>query len=236
VHEKGVIQVIAERQNFLLFSRMVAFHVQRGAKVPMSAPEFYRGLDEKFIERDGMYFLPTQAAEYDKIRAKTSNVQQLELFVTDEGSAVQWLQSQLEKQPQTYQELHPNFLRELKKAKHEELPELQTMLEENFLCDEEGRWYVPDPDSQEDLEKLRSRRLWDEFQEYAQGKGRLRTFRTEAIRAGFKRCYAEQQWNVIVDVGDRMPQDVLYEDQDLLMYYDIATTRMDEEPMQGELL
>jgi hypothetical protein len=142
----------------------------------------------------------------------------------------------LEKQPQTYQELHPNFLRELQKAKHEELPELRMMLEENFLCDEEGRWYVPDPDSQEDLEKLRSRRLWDEFQEYAQGKGKLRTFRTEAIRAGFKRCYAEQQWNVIVDLGDRMPQDVLYEDQDLLMYYDIATTRMDEEPLQGELL
>jgi len=235
-HEKGVIEVIAERQSYLLFSRMVAFHIQRGAKVPMSAPEFYRGLGQKFIERDGMYFLPTQAAEYDKVRAKTSNVQQLELFVSDEGSAVQWLQSQLEKQPQTYQELHPNFLRELQKAKHEELPELRTMLEENFLCDEEGRWYVPDPDSQEDLEKLRSRRLWDEFQEYAQDKGKLRTFRTEAIRAGFKRCYAEQQWDVIVHVGDRMSQDVLYEDQDLLMYYDIATTRMDEEPIQGELL
>jgi hypothetical protein len=29
---------------------------------------------------------------------------------------------------------------------------------------------------------------------------------------------------------------VLYEDQDLLMYYDIATTRVDEEPMQGEFL
>jgi len=236
VHEKGVIQVIAERQAFLLFSRMVAFHIQRDAKVPMSSPEFYRGLDEKFIERDGMYFLPTQAAEYDKVRAKTSNVQQLELFVTDEQSAVQWLRSQLEKQPQTYQELHPNFLRELQKAKHEELPELRTMLEENFLCDEEGCWYVPDPDSQEDLEKLRSRRLWDEFQEYAQGKGKLRMFRTEAIRAGFKRCYAEQQWSVIVDIGDRMPQDVLYEDQDLLMYYDIATTRLEEEPIQGEFL
>jgi adenine-specific DNA methylase len=95
VHEKGVIQVIAERQAFLLYSRMIAFHIQRGAKVPMSAPEFYRGLDEKFIERDGMYFLPTQVAEYDKVRTKTSNVQQLELFVTDEQSAVQWLRRDL---------------------------------------------------------------------------------------------------------------------------------------------
>ena len=232
----SVIQVVAERQAYLLFSRMVAFHIQRGATVPMSAPKFYAGLNEKFLERDGMYFLPPQAARYDRIRAHTSQVQQLQLFVTDEGSALQWLRSHLGKAAQTYQALHPAFLRELQKAKHEDLPELRTMLEENFLCDDEGRWYVPDPDSQVDLDKLRARRLWDEFQEYVQSRGRLRLFRTEAIRAGFKRCYAERQWQVIVEVGDRMPQDVLYEDQDLLMYYDIAVTRLEEEPVQGELL
>lgn len=127
-------------------------------------------------------------------------------------------------------------LRELQKAKHEDLPELRTMLEENFLHDDEGRWYVPDPDNYEDLEKLRNRHLWDEFQEYVQGKGRRRIFRTEAVRAGFKRCYAEQQWNLIVEVGDRMPQDVLYEDRDLLMYYDVAVTRVEEEPLQREFL
>ena len=59
---------IAERQNYLLFDRMVAFHVQRGVTVPMSAAEFYAGLVQRFSERDGMYFLPDQAAEYDKKR------------------------------------------------------------------------------------------------------------------------------------------------------------------------
>lgn len=41
-------EVIAERQNHLLFDRMVAFHVQRGVTVPLSAAEFYAGLEQRF--------------------------------------------------------------------------------------------------------------------------------------------------------------------------------------------
>ena len=91
VKTDGQGEVIAERQNYLLFDRMVAFHVQRGVMVPMSAGEFYAGLDEHFIERDGMYFLPEQVAEYDKKRISASELRQLQLFGSDEASAIQWL-------------------------------------------------------------------------------------------------------------------------------------------------
>ena len=40
VSKDGRAEVIAERQNYLLFDRMVAFHVQRGVMVPVSAAEF----------------------------------------------------------------------------------------------------------------------------------------------------------------------------------------------------
>lgn len=50
----GQAEVIAERQNYLLFDRMVAFHVQRGVTVPLSAAEFYAGLTQRFSERDGI--------------------------------------------------------------------------------------------------------------------------------------------------------------------------------------
>jgi 16S rRNA G966 N2-methylase RsmD len=53
-------RVIAERTNHLLYDRMLAFHVQRNVAVPLSAAAFYAGLDERFPERDGMYFLPEQ--------------------------------------------------------------------------------------------------------------------------------------------------------------------------------
>jgi len=56
VSKDGQAEVIAERQNYLLFDRMVAFHVQRGVTVPLSAAEFYAGLEQRFPPRDGMYF------------------------------------------------------------------------------------------------------------------------------------------------------------------------------------
>ena len=46
-----------------------------------------------------MVFLPDQVAEYDKKRMTAAEVVQLEIFVVDESSAIQWLKQQLE--PQT---------------------------------------------------------------------------------------------------------------------------------------
>ena len=143
VSKDGQAEVIAERQNYLLFDRMVAFHVQRGVTVLLSAAEFYAGLFQRFSERDGMYFLPDQVAEYDKKRMTVPEVLQLQLFVTDEASAIQWLKQQLTKRPQPFQELHPQFLREIGGwQKHEKLPELSELLEQNFLR-YDGKSVVP---------------------------------------------------------------------------------------------
>jgi DNA modification methylase len=134
VTKNGQAEVVAERQNYLLFDRMVAFHVQRGVTVPLSAAEFYAGLTQRFPERDGMYFLPEQVAAYDKKRMTVREVLQLQLFVTDESSAIQWLKQQVIKKPQTFQELHPQFLKEIGGwQKHEKPLELSELLAENFL-------------------------------------------------------------------------------------------------------
>jgi hypothetical protein len=239
VEREGMLEVVAERQAYLLYDRMVAFHVQRGLSVPMGAAEFYAGLKQRFPERDGMYFLPSQAAEYDRRRLQVSRVEQLALFVTHEKSAIQWLRRELDPDtgagPQTYQDLQPKFLQELHQARHEDLPELSEMLSENFLQDEQDRWYIPDPARQEDLEKLRERSLLREFREYVQGRGRLKVFRTEAVRAGFKHAWQQRDYRLIIKVAERLPTSVLQEDSSLLMYYDNALTRAAEEPKQGRL-
>ncbi len=226
--EKGErAEIIGERQNFLLFDRMVAFHVQRGVAVPMSASEFYGGLAQRFSERDGMFFLPDQVAEYDRRRLDVKEIEQLALFVNDERTAIQWLRQQLEREPQTYQQIQPKFLRELHQADHEQLPELQEMLQQNFLEDPKHRWYVPDPNKQLDLEKLRDKSLLREFEEYKVAKHkRLTTFRTEAVRAGFKTAWAARDYQTIVSVAQKLPEDVLQEDQTILMYYDNASMRV----------
>ena len=104
---EGRAEVIAERQSHLLFDRMVAFHVQRGAAVPLSAAQFHEGLTQRFPERDGMFFLPEQVAEYDPRRLAARELAQLEIFVRDEETAIQWLRQQLARKPQTFQEIHP---------------------------------------------------------------------------------------------------------------------------------
>ena len=125
---------VAERLNYLLFDRMVAFHIERGVTVPLSAAEFYSGLEQRFTPRDGMYFLSEQIPLYDKKRLSVKEVIQLELYVNDEVSAIQWLRHQLTQKPQTFQELHPQFMTEIAGwEKHEKRLELLTLLDENFL-------------------------------------------------------------------------------------------------------
>jgi DNA modification methylase len=134
VFKDGRAEVVAERQGYLLFDRMVAFHVQRSAMVPLSASEFYSGMEQRFPIRDGMYFLPDQAAEYDKKRLTVREVLQLEIAITGEDTAIEWLRQQLSRKPQTFQELHPQFLKEIAGWQKFEKPlELSELLEQNFL-------------------------------------------------------------------------------------------------------
>ena len=252
---------ITERQNFLLFDRMVAFHVQRGMTVPISSAEFYEGLAQRYSERDGMYYLPDQVAEYDKKRVTVDKLEQFTLFVSDEATAIQWLRQSLKEKPQTYQDIYPSFIQETQRAwsKSEKGLELSTLLEQNFLpydgkgpvpdqihsylssnwkdmrnltkespaliTKAKGRWYVPDSNKAGDLEKLREKALMKEFEEYKQAKKKLKIFRLEAVRAGFKKAWQERDYKVIITVAEKIPNKILEEDPKLVMWYDQAQTR-----------
>lgn len=255
-------QVIGERERVLLFDRMVAFHVQRGVGVPLSAGDFYQGLAQRFPERDGMYFLSEQIADYERRRMAAREAPQLELFVSDEATAIQWLKQQLTRKPQTFQEIQPQFMRETQGGwlKHEAPLELSELLEQNFLrFDGSGevpsqihsylssnfkdmrslpkdhatlrtkakdRWYVPDPGKAGDLEKLRERALLRQFDEYLESKQKkLKVFRVEAVRAGFRYAWQQADYATILNVARKISEDVLEEDPMLLMWYTNALTR-----------
>lgn len=234
------LESIQERMPYLLFDRMVAFHIVRGLEVPISSPEFYQGITQRYLIREGMVFTSVQASEYDALRMKADRVEQLALFVSDEQSAIQWLRQDLDINfgtgPQTYGDLMPRFMQVLHQSAHEALPEMQTILEQNFLQDDKDRWYVPDPDRQADLERLRNNALVREFSEYTRTKGRLKVFRMEAIRAGFSKCWKERDYDIIVAVGQRLPEQVLQEDASLKLYYDNAFSRASHQPRQEKLL
>lgn len=174
-----------------------------------------------------MYFLTGQVNEYDDKRLRMDvEEMQLSMVVADERSAIQWLYNQLST-PQTYQEIMPKFIQELHQLKYEKMPELRDMLEENFLQDENGRWYIPDVNKASDLAKLRHKKLLKEFDEYTGGTGRLKAFRTEAVRTGFDRCWKQRDFKTIVKVAKRLPEKVVQEDPALLMYYDNALGKVE---------
>lgn len=224
----GKLDVIAERQDYLLFDRMVAWHIMNGIPVPMDAHTFYDGLRQRFLQRDGMFFLPDQVNEYDDKRAHMElDAQQLSFLVTDEKNAIAWLNYILGEGPKTYQEIQPAYLQELHQSKQEKMPELLDMLRENFVQDDKGAWYVPDLSNAADLAKVRRKALLKEFYDSCvPGKGKLKVFRMEAIRAGFDECWKQRDFKTIVSVGERLPEAVLQEDPALLMYYDNACSRV----------
>ena len=225
--KNGKIDIVTERQAFLLFDRMVAYHIMSGLPVPMDSADFYRGLDERYLQRDSMYFLADQVNEYDTARIKMDvEPIQFELFVTNEKSAIAWLYQQLD-EPKTYAEIQPKFMQEIKAVdKFEDMPELQVILEENFLQDENGRWYIPDVRKEGDVAKLREKKLWKEFEGYLASKGKLKLFRSEAIRVGFARLWKDKNYQAIVDMAERLPEQTVQEDPNILMYYDISLSRV----------
>ena len=99
--------------------------------------------------------------------------------------------------------------------------------DESLRAKGKNRWYVPAPNKADDLEKLRERSLLKEFEEYrASSQKRLKVFRLEAVRAGFKKARQESDYATIITVSRKVPENVLQENPKLLMWYDQALTRM----------
>ena len=262
------IQFIPERDPRILFDQVVMYYVRKGHFIPVAtSQEFQAELEQRFVERDGMYFLPEQAAEYDRAKMQYGNPgEHLDTTVVDdEQSAIVWLRARLKKAPQPYSDIQPAFMPMLShlKTNERELLSLDLLLQQNFLCyDGSGpvpeqihaflssnwkelrnrskddptlrakardRWYTPDPNKAGDLEMLREKSLLKEFEAYKQEKKKLKLFRLEAVRAGFKRAWADRDYATILAVADNIPSRILEEDPKLLMWYDQATTRMEGE-------
>ncbi|MDR3362780.1 MAG: site-specific DNA-methyltransferase [Desulfovibrio sp.] len=259
---------VPERDPRILYDQMLAYYVRKNRPIPMNSTDFQLGLAQRFLERDGMYFLPDQVAQYDRCKLIYSEPAQLSLYVKDEASAIQWLRGLLKNKPQTFADINPQFMQQLSGwSKNEKQLDLRELLTQNFLTYDgkdpvpeqihaylssnwkdlrglpkdnpalidkaKDRWYVPDPNKATDLEKLRERALLKEFDNYLaqiaeQPHKKLKVFRMEAIRTGFKQAWQHKDYQTIVKVAEKIPPSVLEEDDKLLMWYDQAVTRMGE--------
>lgn len=222
---------ISERDQRILYDRLISFYIQRGLPVPMDSKEFQAGLRERFIEIDGMFFTAEQAFEYEDKKKATVGLEASQvLYVGSEAEGIEWLKREL-KEPKTYADLtNPWNTAQITPKKGDKIPELKTILEENFIEDGDGRWRVPDPEKETDLEKIRNRRLAHEFKAIVEmalkPKSRIKDARLEALRYGFKEAYRAKDFETIVNVAQHLPEALVMEDEELLRYYDIASSRV----------
>lgn len=217
---------VIERSPKILFDRLIAYYVQHGYQVPIDAAEFQKGLKDRFVERDGMYFTAEQAIEYEDKKRETNSFVSLALLVSSEAEGIEWLKRKLEDGPKTYSEILPDWMQDLVKPKKgDTLPELMQILDENFLKDENGYWHIPDINDQAQLDAVRTKRLLKEFEVYVEAK-KVKNARLEALRAGFKECYKNHDFATIVSVGNKLPEELLTTDEVLLRFYDIASSRV----------
>jgi DNA modification methylase/predicted RNA-binding Zn-ribbon protein involved in translation (DUF1610 family) len=225
------IMYLGERDQRILYDRLVSYFVQHGLQVPVDAQEFQKGLRDRFIERDGMFFTASQALEYEEKKSHTVGVVPMALFIGSETEGIEWLKRALDK-PQTYSELQPEWMKNMTPTKKGDiLPELSEILEENFIKDENGKWRKPDAEKAADLEIIRNRKLMKEFNLYLElaqkpKAKRMKDTRLEVLRYGFKECYKQKEYQTIVTVGDHIQESLLQEDEVLLQYYDIAVSRV----------
>ena len=192
-------------------------------------------LKQKFKESDGMYFTEEQYAQYEDQKKLLGITHQLSLvfdIIYTESDAVEWLKAQLLKCPQKYQEIQPDFRKaNTATRKGEKEFELQTLLNENFIPLPDGCWRVPDMNEAKDREHFRTTALLKEFGRYIEELAnpktkKLKDVRVEALHAGFKSCWEKKEFTTIVNVAEKIPQNLLMEDEQLLMFYDIAKDKV----------
>ena len=231
IEKRNATTTVIERSAKILFDRVITYYVQKGLPVPIDAADFQLGLRERFEECDGMFFTASQLNEYLEKKKEAPEFIPMGLIVGNEADGIEWLRNQLRDKPQTYQQLSPGWMQAINGIrKGDILPELMEILEENFIQEPDGSWRLPNIQDDVDKDKLRTKALLREFRTYVDAaskpKAKIKEVRVEAIRAGFKQCYMDKDFKTIVMVGDKIPQNLLTEDEILLQFYDIALSHV----------
>jgi DNA modification methylase len=226
---------VIERDPRILFDRMIAYFLVNNINIPTNAADFQAGLRQRFAERDGMFFTHEQAVEYDKLYFDVKDEQFKIVFdlIYSETDAILWLKERLMSKPQTYSDLMPDFRKANQvNRKGEYIAELQTILEENFIQNDDKTWRVPNVDEAKDREIMRNKSLLKEFERYktelATSKNKkLNEVRVEVLRAGFMNCLEKFDYKTIIEISNAINENILNEDEKLLMYYDLAKERIE---------
>lgn len=234
--EKLPSRPLIERTEKMLYSKMLAYYIQRAYQVKQDSKTFYALLNSNFIEEDGFWFTSDQINSYIEYKkyAKLNEIEEIKtgglfLFVTDEKSALVWLHNFLN-QPKSFSDVSVAF-NQLANIQDDQVPELRDLLEENFVF--EGGLYRR-PKSEEEHNQItekRQKHLWREFEtiliQAQTERKKIKEVRKEALTYGFERCYKDKRFKDILTIASKLHPSILENNGELADFVEAAEIQVD---------
>ncbi len=225
-----------ERTEQMLYSKLLAFYVQRSYAIRYDASAFYKMLRSDFSEEDGYWFLSDQIGSFREYKQKMklqgiSDIAsgQSALFVADEKSALIWLNSFLIS-PKSFQEIHPSFTK-VEAISGDLMPELKEILDANFVS-EDGKYRRPQTEEEKlSINEKREKALLKEFEELlleARGsKKKIKEVRKQAVLFGFEYCYKRERFKDILTLANKLNRTILENDSELNEFVEVAQIKVE---------
>jgi len=211
-------QPAIERTDKMLYSKMLAYYIQRGYEIKYDAKSFYSLLNENFAQEDGFWFTTHQIDAYleYKKKMKLEGMDDIKsgsalLFVNDEKSALVWLYNFLS-ESKTFSDISTAF-NQLANIDGDEVPELKEMLEQNFIS-ENGKFRRPQSETEHNnITEKRQKNLRREFEtlliQAQTEKKKIKLVRKEALVYGFELCYKEKRFADILTIAKKLDKKIL---------------------------
>jgi len=207
-----------ERTDKMLYSKMLAYYIQRGYEIKYDAKSFYSLLKENFVSEDGFWFTTHQIDAYleYKKKMKLEGMDDIKsgstlLFVNDEKSALVWLYNFLS-EAKSYSDISIAFTL-LANIEGDEVPELKEMLEQNFIS-EDGKYRRPESETEHNtITEKRQKNLRREFEtllvQAQTEKKKIKLVRKEALVYGFELCYKDKRFADILTIAKKVDKKIL---------------------------
>lgn len=215
---------IVERTDKMLYSKMIAYYIQRGYEIRYDAKSFYSLLHANFVQEDGFWFTADQINSYleYKKQQKMEGIDEVKsgemfLFVTDEKSALVWLYNFLSI-PKTFSDISVAF-NQTANIQGDNVPDLRELLEQNFIF-ENAKYRRPlsEPEHNQLVEK-RERLLMREFEtlliQAQTERKKIKEVRKEALIYGFETCYKNKRYQDILTLAGKLDKSILENNGDL---------------------
>lgn len=227
-----------ERTEKMLYSKMLSHYIQRGYDIRYDAKDFYLLLKEYFVSEDGYWFNNAkQLNRYSecKKKVKLDNIKDIKqgsfvMFVSDEESAIIWLNSFLGKEPKKFSDIHTAYTQLLFKG-DDAIPELQHILKTNFVKDGDG-YRLPNTDAEKlSVIEKRDEDLIEEFNNMlfeakTTKNKRLKSIRKAVLLYGLRDCYKQGKFEEILILSKKIDKKLIENNLDIMEFIEIAEIKV----------